>query len=348
MKILINQLGRIGDLILITPIFQLLKKNFPDAEIYVICGDKNYNAIIDDINLENIFVYHKNIIGYFKLLFKLKKIEFDYYFDPKDHNSSESNILSKIIKAKVKIGNKSYKNKFDVDINQIRDKSDLHFTSVATAGAKYIISKCFNSKVKIDRIPKPNLYLNENSENYTKTFLENNNLDSFILINISASNSNKMWLKDRWIDFIEFLINNKYINESNKLIMCSAPNEKNEAKEIINVIKSKGLKSYSHFNQNELIYFSSRSINDIFSIVSKSKVLVSPDTSLVHIAAAFDIPIFGLYSGNEIFYDKFRPTFNQEIEVKSAIIRAKNGDDGIHSINLKQVIEAFETINTKL
>jgi heptosyltransferase III len=342
MKILINQLGRIGDLILITPSFQLLRENFPNAEIYLICGDKNYKAIIDDLNLKDIFVYQKNFLGIFKLLKKLRKFDFDYYFDPKDHNSTESNLLSKIVKAKVKIGNKSNKNKFDFDINELREKSDLHFTSVAIAGAKYIINKSLHSKIKIDRIPKPNLYLNKISENYTKDFLKNNDCNSYILINISASNSNKMWLKDRWISFIEFLIQNDYINKNNKLIICSAASEKKDAEEIIDKI---------NINQNkekEILYFASRSINDIFSIVSNSKLLISPDTSLVHIAASFDIPIVGLYSGNDVFFDKFKPTFNQEVESKSSIVRADKGDDGIHSIELNRVIEALETTINKI
>lgn len=343
MKILINQLGRIGDLILITPSFQLLRENFPNAEIYLICGDKNYNAIIDDVNLKDIFVYKKNFLGILKLLQKLRKFDFDYYLDPKDHNSTESNLLSKIIKAKVKIGNKTTKNIFDFDIKEIREKSDLHFTSVAIAGAKYIINKSRNTHIKIDRIPKPNLFLNENSENYTKDFLKNSDCNSYILINISASNSNKMWLKDRWISFIEYLIKNNYINKNNKLIICSAPNEKKEAEEILNEIISK-----NHNIQKEVIYFNSRSINDIFSIVSKSKLLISPDTSLVHIAAAFDVSIVGLYSGNDVFFEKFKPTFSQEVESKSSIVRADKGDDGIHTIELNQVIKAFETTITKI
>ncbi|MFY8159974.1 MAG: glycosyltransferase family 9 protein [Candidatus Kapaibacteriota bacterium] len=331
MKILINQLGRIGDLILITPAFFELKKQFPYAEIYLIAGDKNYQAVIDNTNLNRIFVYHKGIKGVLKLISQIRKHKFDYYLDPKDHKSTESGLLSKIVKSKVKIGCKNPNANFDIDINEIRAKVDLHFTDVVMAGIKYICAK-ENKEIKFNQTPKPVLYTNLKSEEYLHRYLIENGINEFLLINISASNSNKMWILDRWNEFITYLISNNYINENLQLIICSAPTESNDAKSLV-----------SKFIQN-VYYFQSRNINDIFSLVNKAKLLISPDTSVIHIAAAFDTPIIGLYSGNHIFFDKFKPTYTKENAELSQIIRAKDGDDGIHTIELNQVIEKFEII----
>lgn len=331
MKILINQLGRIGDLILITPAFSELKKQFPNAEIYLNAGDKNYQAVIDNPNLSGIFVYHKGIKGILSLISQIRKHKFDYYLDPKDHKSTESGLLSKIVKSKVKIGCKNPSAKFDIDINEIRDKEDIHFTDVVLAGVKYIVGKEYR-KLDFNQTPKPDLYTNSKSEECLQKFLKEYEIKDYLLINISASNSNKMWILGRWYEFISYLIEHNYINENLKLIVCSAPSESIDAKSLV-----------SNFHQN-VYYFQSRNINDIFSLVNKAKLLISPDTSVVHIAAAFDTPIIGLYSGNHIFFDKFKPTYSAEIAVKSLIIRAKDGDDGIHTIELNQVIDGIEKV----
>lgn len=332
MKILINQLGRIGDLILITPSIKILKECLPDAEIYFLAGDKNYPALIDNPNLKDIIVYHKNIKGIFQLISKLRQHKFDYYLDPKDHVSTESAILSKIIKSNVKIGCKNPKANFDIDINKIKNEKDIHFTDVALAGVKYILD---NEKIYIDihSTPKPDLYLNKNSNIYFNKFKVDNRIKDFILINISASNSNKMWILDHWKNIIKYLKNN-YLNDRLSLVICSAPSEMKQVNELIN-----------EFKQQNIVYFKSNSINDIFSIVSHSKLLLTPDTSVVHIASAFSIQIIALYSGNDIFFDKFKPSFDEITAAKSQIIRANEGDDGIHSITIEQVKNAIENVD---
>jgi ADP-heptose:LPS heptosyltransferase len=53
---------------------------------------------------------------------------------------------------------------------------------------------------------------------------------------------------------------------------------------------------------------------------------------MVHVAAAFNIPLLGLYSGLDDFYDKFFSACDHKI-----IIRATKGDYGIKSIEYNQV-----------
>lgn len=332
MKILINQLGRIGDLILITPTIKILKECLPNSEIYFLAGDKNAPALIDNPNLSDIFTYHKNIKGIFKLISNLRKHQFDYYLDPKDHKSTESALLSKIIKAYIKIGCKNPKANFNIDINKIKNDDDIHFTDIALAGVKYILD---NEKIYVDihQTPKPDLYLNKNSNTYFNKFKVDNRIKDFILINISASNSNKMWILENWKSTIKHLLKH-HLNDRLSLVICSAPSEKQQANELINEFKNKNI-----------VYYKSNSINDIFSVVAHSKLLFTPDTSLVHIASSFSIPIIALYSGNDIFFDKFKPSFDENTAAKSQIIRANAGDDGIHTITIEQVKNSIENVD---
>jgi len=87
----------------------------------------------------------------------------------------------------------------------------------------------------------------------------------------------------------------------------------------------------------ELIAFKSRNIIDIVSLVSRSEFVMSPDTAIVHIAAAFNRPIFALYSGLDVFYNKFYPLSDVFTSV-----RAESGDNGITSISPDKAIAEFK------
>lgn len=335
MKILINQLGRIGDLILITPIFKILKENFTNAEIYLIAGNKNYVAVSDDIHLTKTFVYFKTLKGITRLLSELRKEEFDYYLDPKDHQSTESGLLSKIIKAKVKIGYTNPKAKFDVDINSIRGSQDIHFTDVALAGAKFILRQEKIATPTLTYTPSPNLFCNKNSDDYLSNFLSFNNISQYLVINISASNRGKMWLNNYWIEVIHFLQKN-YLNDELKLVISFSPSEKQDAEQIVNVLSEQQHQSTTVFT------FNSRSILDTYSLVCKSHLLLSPDTALIHIASAFNTPIIALYSGDNFFFEKFKPSAIQSVAESSYILRAPKEEPAISNIKPEQVIISLQ------
>ena len=73
--------------------------------------------------------------------------------------------------------------------------------------------------------------------------------------------------------------------------------------------------------------FQSRSLQDIFSLIKNSYLVITPDTAVVHIAAAFNVPLLGLYSGLDDFFNKFHPLSNIY-----QIIRAPKVFDGIEPI----------------
>ncbi|MDQ1266439.1 MAG: hypothetical protein QG635_1591, partial [Bacteroidota bacterium] len=85
--------------------------------------------------------------------------------------------------------------------------------------------------------------------------------------------------------------------------------------------------------------FYSYNIDEVISLVKRAYLLITPDTSLVHIAAAFNIPMLALYSGLDNFFAKFAPT-NDICE----IVRAAPGDHGIKSIKPRDVTDALVRI----
>lgn len=316
MKIILVQLGTIGDMILLTPIFKMLKYNLPQAELYAIASRHNYQIIKNNPHIKKFFVYKKSFPEIFNFFLELRKYNFDYLIDPKDHFSRESRILARVIKAKTKIGyNASTKKIYDISIPGSEENANLHFTQRAINTLKYLDIEIPNE------IPQPDLYLDNQSEIYTFEFLSSIGFEKNkkILINISASQEKKMWEIEKWLDVINWL------SEKNlPLILINAPSEKKQAEQILERCK-------------RIYHFESRSINDAISIISKVNLLITPDTSLVHIASAFDVPVFGLYSGLDDFFAKFYP-----LTTHYKVVRARKGFDGIKDISSEKAISELE------
>ena len=78
MRILFIQLGRIGDMILSTPVFRAIKEKYPDAEINVIAGRHNYSVISNNPRINKIIIHKKPPVFVLINIFRIRKHFYDY------------------------------------------------------------------------------------------------------------------------------------------------------------------------------------------------------------------------------------------------------------------------------
>ena len=283
MKVLITLLGRIGDMILLTPSFKLIKDKYPEAQIDIIASRHNY--IIPKLNphINYVYIYDKKFVNVIKLIYRLRREFYDFYIDPKDHFSRESYIFSRIVKARKKIGyNRPGYNNFDISVDNSQQNKNL-FHSIR------ILKSLKHLGIEVpELLPKPILFEEPNSKEYVeKNFPKFNDNRQIALLNISASKDYRMWKIENWEKFIdEFSKNNIYF------ILSCEPRHKPLAERLI--------------GKNSFL-FPSRNFNDIVSLVRKVDLVVTPDTSIVHVASAWNKPTFALYVGHEYLYWWFRP-----------------------------------------
>lgn len=324
MKIAIVQLGRIGDLIIVTTAIKMIKQKFPDAKIYFIVGSSNYFVLNNNSEIEDILIFDKNPLKLLPFLIKLKTLNFDFYIDPKDHYSTESNILAFWVNAKTKIGFNSaaHKHHFDIGIPNAEQNINLHFVQRIYNALKPIGIDYSNDFQNIQNLPRPLIYLAEHSLAFVNNFLIDNKIKQFNLINISASNPSKTWSKTKWISFINQLLTS---TAEQQFVISSAPEHRNIASEIMDNI-----------NSNFFVHFPPSAFETICALISKANLLISPDTSLIHIAAVFDIPVISLTNNVPWSITKFEP-----LSTYSKIIIPKNINEVVEDIAIEQVLEAY-------
>jgi ADP-heptose:LPS heptosyltransferase len=120
-RILIVQVGKIGDMILTTPLFSELKNIFPECEIYVLTSRVNNEIALRDKNISGTIVYKKSFFPVSKLILTLRKLKFDYWIDTKDEYSSTSKTLLKFGKYSESLGFNTRENIFNISLKEYEE-----------------------------------------------------------------------------------------------------------------------------------------------------------------------------------------------------------------------------------
>lgn len=311
--IAIIQLGRIGDMILLTPVFREAKRNCPGARLTVIAGRHNAAIAAANENVDRVIIFEKSPFKLLAFLRQLRKDKFDVYIDPKDHESTEGGMIARRAKADRKIGYEK-NDVFDTPLPH-KGEISLHYTDNALA-----VLQIFGMEINDN---KPQLFVKEDSERYVREYYKDI-LKKKIIINISASSEKKMWPNEKWKVLIENIDARIY-----DISISFAPSEKERAEALAAMVRGVRL-------------FRSRSLDDTVSLVKACDAVITPDTAVVHISAAFDKPLLTLYSWVPGFIEKFHPLNSNYIMIKTA-----RGEDGIKSIGIEEAIEGWKELEAK-
>ena len=273
-KILIVQLGRIGDLILMTPMFAAIKRDNPLHEIHLLCGRRNaaFAGTLPDIT--KVHTYRKTLPGLLRLLTSLRAEHYECWIDPKDHYSGESALFARWANAPFAIGfnREGRRRVFTHSITKTGADVRRHFLDL---NLDALVP--FLGATDVPRRP----CLNEDPASAARltAFLADRAITRFAVVNFSTGKAYRQWPADHWIALINsfpdasFLINGEAADlAAVQQIEARCPNA---------------------------AHYQTRSFADVISLVRHAALLISPDTSLIHVASAFDIPTVGLYLKGE-------------------------------------------------
>lgn len=284
-KILVAGLGRIGDLVLITPIFQALKQDNPEHEIHLLAGRNNYQAVLNHPSIDHVHVYWKKPLNTLQLLHALRKAKFDIWIDPKDHKSSESRFFARIGNAPVSVGYNGYDDKrkriFTHAVTPGEDQLCVHATERVLSALRPLGIKATETQ--------PLLRVDGQAERALQDFLTDHAIDSYYFVNISATCEARQWPAENWIVLLK-----EIEAQARRFVLCSMPKDVPMAEQIIR-------------NTNSAFLYQTKSIRDAMSAVKHAKVILTVDTSIVHIASAFNIPILSLHANLYREYTKYYP-----------------------------------------
>lgn len=310
-KICIVQLGRIGDMILISPLFSALKAANPRHELHLLAGRNNYMVAQGNPCIDRMHVYTKRPLSTLRLVSRLLTTRFDVWLDPKEHKSSESSMFCRLARAKMKIGFKGDKAFTHSACEQ--GKGGEHYTLRSLRNLRYL--GIGNAS------PRPSVPPTPAEDAAFAAFRQRHGIHRYVAVNISASQPVRYWTDDKWAE-----------------LLCALPPDCGSAVFLSSPADSAVAEAMSRRVPGSLV-FGTRSVLGTFPVVKNAAAVLSVDTCIVHVAAAFNVPVVALFINQPEFYVQYLPLS----DVYRAVLSPEPGG-WVNTIPLFDVREAVHSL----
>jgi len=307
----IVQLGRLGDMILTTPLFRAVKECWPGSRLTVITLEHSALIAEHHPSVDSVIAVPFGILQLPTLARRLHRKSFDLFMDPKDHRSSTSRVIAEFIRAKYRVGCRANGGRETFALTFEPPNHPLHYVDRMLRPLGLLFpNKKFARRPSLG-VPTESLRVADGQmlpgEHGT------------IAINISAGSTSRHWGLEHWEELI-VEISKKY-----SVAVISSPEDRHHADNICSTSR-------------QARPVTTNTILDAAAIVARSRAVVSPDTSIVHIASAFNRPVVGLYPPNKENLATFGPLSDRHIVLIPA------PEQELTTIPLGDVMEGVRTV----
>ncbi|MGL6063956.1 MAG: glycosyltransferase family 9 protein [Fusobacteriaceae bacterium] len=266
--------GKIGDMVVSTILFREVKKNYPHIKIGVVTRGAASDIIKNNPYVDDIYDYKKGKER--ELGKKIASEQYDILIDFSEMLRVNDMKLINLCNAKINIGlDKKEWNLFDISIEL-----------KGTINEKKHISERYGEYLKILSINKINfdyeIFTDDEAEKKIKNWYNKVNIEKkyIAILNPYGASKYRSLNEEKIIEIANILEKENYI-----VVPIYSPDKKEELRKTIKKIKLKNILFKEDIN----------SVLDSSLLIKYSDLVISPDTSIIHIARAFDKKIIGIY-----------------------------------------------------
>ena len=322
-RILIIRPDRIGDMLITLPSLRVIRNTYPNAIIDIVVGKANLSILTQFQRYVNsVYVYDKSLKSILTLLIELPKQSYDLVIDPLDNPSTTSGYLVKLAKAKHSIG--IYKQNAHIYSHCViaKDRNTVH---IVERTAQILLSLKINPStcnLDLEYTHSDKDIIEAKKEMYSLT-----DGASIIAINIAGSVQARTIMPELAIPMIKKI--QDHIKDKNIKIIVFG--EQKHAT-ILQEIKQACTIIIAPFSQ---------SFHQYAARLKSASMIISPDTSAIHLAAAWKTPTLGLFLNDNSHTALWTP-------YKTLHEIAYTEDNSVNSLTADQIFTAFCNIYPKV
>lgn len=293
-RILLLRHDKLGDMAVTIPALETIKKNLPQVAIDILASPRNVALVKNDSRLDNVFLYCKRPFKDFATLREIRRRNYDLVLDMICHDSVTSVFLSQYLGrrclrsalGKTRLG-QFYHFHLPVDIALAEHMLDVTLKSLWPLG---ITPERF--------FPHAPLHFSAGTASRVDDIIRSLEARAgrpckFAGVNISAGASNRWWGEENFAEFLRLFAQSA---PEYQALLLSTPEDRDRALRVCALSACDPLMAPPGLD-----------IMTVAGVISRLDLLVTPDTSLTHIARNFEVPVVGLYSAHERNTAQWRP-----------------------------------------
>jgi len=293
-SVLFLRYDRIGDMVITTPVFRELKRSFPSIKIIVLASDVNKNVLQNNPYVDEVIINNKNnIFKNLTSLFKLRRQKLDVCIEL-DHSVVPHAIVRLRIINPKKIISVRKDGRYGVAGDELsmydfytEKVTNTHFRNIWLSTLHPFGIKPTNNSY--------DLFPSNDQEEVANIFLKKYESKFKVGINMEGA------VKGKKIQDIELENICKGLKKTHKNIQIIIITTPEKLERINTLIKKMGLSFVSPS-------YKTSKILDVAALIKKLDIIITPDTSISHIASAFNTPIVSIHENNQNSYLLFAPT----------------------------------------
>lgn len=273
-KVLILRHDKIGDAIITLPLLRILRMHYPNMQIDILLSQHNASMSARLKQYTNrCWVYEKSPLKILALLHALRREDYDVILDPMDNASTTSSLIIQLLRCKA-IGIEKSNAHIYTHLVPMRERNSVH---IIERMAQTLLPFGIDPRQESLELEYP---LEKNLLRRAQQNLGEKTAPYRFGINISAGDRWRYWGRENFIAFIEQF---KARHHDAQIILFSAPREAEEAHAIAQATAVRVAPTVP-------------SLDEFAAMLVQCNLLLTPDTSVVHIAAAWKVPQVVLYS----------------------------------------------------
>lgn len=282
-RILVIRLDRIGDVVLSTPVLQVLRQRFPHAFIAMMVRPACEDVVQGNPYLNEVIRYdkegrHRGIWPTIRFARSLRRYEFDTALVL--HPTNRSHWIPRLAGIPVRIGyrrkgawllthrvphrkqeGKRHEAEYTLDMLSVLGISDgtaLPFVPVAPAAAQRIRARLAEASIQPG--------------------------DQLVAVHPSASCVSKRWMPQRFAEVADRLANERKV----RIVLIAGEADRAYAQDVAGAMRSPALNVAGQLSLAELA-----------ALLARCRLLISNDSGPVHIAAAVGTPVVDIFGRNQ-------------------------------------------------
>ena len=287
MKILVNALSGIGDALMFTPSFKLLKEAYPNSEIHTLVMFKAVKDFYErNLSIDKVFYFDflsEGVISSLKFISSLRG-KYDVSISVYPSNRKEYNVINYFIGAKrraaVKYLRKDFQNLGFLNNVRILENDLLHNVQSNLKLCEELTNHKYEDESSLD------FSLLKTDHDFASGLFRELNIDEQDLVigfhpgsAVLKNQAHRRWESEKFVE-----LGKKLIKESNaKILVFGGPTEDELKRNIVNEI-----------NLPHAFTVSSQNLTESAAVMKRCNVFVTNDSSLMHIASALKLKVVAI------------------------------------------------------